>query len=396
MALIRPIRDRSHFMQILMTTGIGLILTDAAQLIFKADYRQTNIDLINRSVHLGPFGANAAEVLSFAIAVAFVVGLRAFVVRSRTGQALRAISQNAEIAPLMGINLVRIQGISFALGTALAGIAGGLLLPRLYLFPGVGEDYTTKAFVMVVLGGMGSIEGAAFGGLVLGLSESLTSLYLGNQWALIIDFALFLLCSHSNQRYFWEAARMIGFKIGWKFWVGLIVLLLWARMPWFIHNNYQLQVLFRITLFAALGLAWNLVGGYAGQLSLGHVAFFGVGAYGLALFAELGIPVWISAFLAALVATAFRRHHRYDCLPLARPLFHTCHHCLCRSFALGRYQSERHRRSHRLNHARPLRRPGVLAVVLSRCRGIGCDFISGEFLGLALPLRLLPDGHSRR
>ena len=120
-------------------------------------------------------------------------GLRAFVVRSRTGQALRAISQNAEIAPLMGINLVRIQGISFALGTALAGIAGGLLLPRLYLFPGVGEDYTTKAFVMVVLGGMGSIEGAAFGGLVLGLSESLTSLYLGNQWALIIDFVLFLL-----------------------------------------------------------------------------------------------------------------------------------------------------------------------------------------------------------
>jgi branched-chain amino acid transport system permease protein len=91
----------------------------------------------------------------------------------------------------------------------------------------------------------------------------------------------------------------------WKFWVSLIVVLVWARMPWFIHNNYQLQVLFRITLFAALGLAWNLVGGYAGQLSLGHVAFFGVGAYGLALFAELGIPVWISAFLAALVATAF-------------------------------------------------------------------------------------------
>ena len=192
-ALIRPVRDRSHFMQILMTTGIGLILTDGAQLIFKADYRQTNIDLINRSVHLGPFGANAAEVLSFVIALAFVMGLRSFVVRSRTGQALRAISQNPEVAPLMGINLVRIQGFSFALGIALAGVAGGLLLPRLYLFPGVGEDYTTKAFVMVVLGGMGSVEGAAFGGLVLGLSESLTSLYLGNQWALIIDFVLFLL-----------------------------------------------------------------------------------------------------------------------------------------------------------------------------------------------------------
>jgi len=191
--LIRPVRNRSHFMQILMTTGIGLILTDAAQLIFHADYRQTNIALINRSVHVGAFGANAAEVLSFAIAVAFVVGLRSFVVRSRMGQALRAISQNPEVAPLMGINLTRIQGFCFALGIGLVGVAGGLLLPRLYLFPGVGEDYTTKAFVMVVLGGMGSIEGAALGGLVLGLTESLTSLYVGNQWALIVDFVLFLL-----------------------------------------------------------------------------------------------------------------------------------------------------------------------------------------------------------
>ncbi len=193
LALIRPVRNRSHFMQILMTTGIGLILTDSAQLIFKADYRQTNIDLINRSVHIGPFGANAAEVLSFAIAIVFVFGLYFFVSRSLTGQALRAISQSPDVAPLMGINLTRIQGFSFALGTALAGIAGGLLLPRLYLFPGVGEDYTTKAFVMVVLGGMGSIEGAALGGLVLGLSESLTSLYIGNEWALIVDFVLFLL-----------------------------------------------------------------------------------------------------------------------------------------------------------------------------------------------------------
>lgn len=191
--LIRPVRNRSHFMQILVTTGIGLILTDGAQLIFKADYRQTNIDLINRSVHLGPFGANAAEVLSFAIAIVFAVGLYLFVTKSLTGQALRAISQRPDVAPLMGINLVRIQGFSFALGIALTGVAGGLLLPRLYLFPGVGEDYTTKAFVMVVLGGMGSIEGAAFGGLVLGLAESLTSLYIGNQWALIVDFVLFLL-----------------------------------------------------------------------------------------------------------------------------------------------------------------------------------------------------------
>jgi branched-chain amino acid transport system permease protein len=89
----------------------------------------------------------------------------------------------------------------------------------------------------------------------------------------------------------------------WKFWALVIATIIWARMPWFIRNNYQLQVLFRITLFASLGLAWNLVGGYAGQLSLGHAAFFGLGAYGLALFNQLSIPLWLSLILAATVAT---------------------------------------------------------------------------------------------
>jgi len=193
LALILPIRDRSDFMQILMTTGIGLILVDAAQLKFTADYRYTNINLRSQAVHLGQLSLNKASLLSFAIAAVFIFGLWAFVMRSRTGQAVRAIAQNRDVAPLMGINVTRIQGVSFALGIAIAGIAGGLLLPALYVFPTVGDDYTLKAFVIVVLGGMGSIEGAAFGGLVLGVTESLTSLYWHNEWALIVDFVLFLL-----------------------------------------------------------------------------------------------------------------------------------------------------------------------------------------------------------
>jgi branched-chain amino acid transport system permease protein len=192
-ALIQPIRARSDFMQILMTTGIALILVDTAQLTFGADYHQTNLELVNTTKHLGPFTINAASLLSFVIAAVLIVGLQQFVVRTRTGQALRALAQNPGVAPLMGINVTLIQGFSFSLGIALAGIAGGLLLPALYLFPTVGEDYTLKAFVIVVLGGMGSIEGAAIGGLVLGVAESITSLYLGNQWALAVDFVLFLL-----------------------------------------------------------------------------------------------------------------------------------------------------------------------------------------------------------
>jgi branched-chain amino acid transport system permease protein len=87
--------------------------------------------------------------------------------------------------------------------------------------------------------------------------------------------------------------------------VAIAVVVACMLVPRFTHNDYLLQVFFRIVLFAALGLAWNLVGGYAGQLSLGHVAFFGVGAYGLAIFTVRGVPVWISLFIAALVAAAF-------------------------------------------------------------------------------------------
>jgi branched-chain amino acid transport system permease protein len=192
-ALIQPVRGQSHFMQILMTAGIGMILTDAAQLIFGADYHQTNIALINRTVRVGAITLNAAALLSFIIAAVFSIGVQLFVTRTRTGQAVRAIAQNAEVAPLVGINVTRIQGLCFALGLALAGVAGGLLLPALYLYPSVGEDFTLKAFIIVVLGGIGSIEGAALGGLALGVAESLTSLYIGNQWAAVIDFAIFLL-----------------------------------------------------------------------------------------------------------------------------------------------------------------------------------------------------------
>jgi branched-chain amino acid transport system permease protein len=89
----------------------------------------------------------------------------------------------------------------------------------------------------------------------------------------------------------------------WRLWALLGIAAGCASVPLFVQNDYFLQVLFRIALFASLGLAWNLVGGYAGQLSLGHVAFFGVGAYGLAIFTELGIPRWISLLLAAGAAT---------------------------------------------------------------------------------------------
>jgi len=87
--------------------------------------------------------------------------------------------------------------------------------------------------------------------------------------------------------------------------IAALCVLLGLVAPLIVRSDYVFQVLFRVSLFAALGLAWNLVGGYAGQLSLGHAAYFGVGAYGLALFSRAGIHPWPALFLAVLLAVLF-------------------------------------------------------------------------------------------
>jgi branched-chain amino acid transport system permease protein len=89
----------------------------------------------------------------------------------------------------------------------------------------------------------------------------------------------------------------------WVLIIAAAFFLLSLAAPIFVHSDYTLQILFRVFLFAALGLAWNLVGGYGGQLSLGHSAYFGVGAYGLALFAKIGISPWLALFLGVFLAT---------------------------------------------------------------------------------------------
>ena len=194
MGLLRPIRGQVDFMVILLTMGLALILIDGVQLTFGADYHQINIPLLSKNFRLGSqISLNAPWLVSFAIALVFAFVLYFVVTHTMFGRAARAIAQNPYPAPLMGINVNRVQALSFGIGSAAAGIAGGLLLPVFYLFPEVGNQFKLKSFVMVVLGGMGSIQGAAIAGLVLGVVESLTSLYWGNEWALAVDFVIFIL-----------------------------------------------------------------------------------------------------------------------------------------------------------------------------------------------------------
>jgi branched-chain amino acid transport system permease protein len=142
-----------------------------------------------------PFGISVSVPLAiaFVLAIAITTALYFFLSRTDTGRAVRATAQNPDSAALMGVNVSRIDMITFGMGTALAGAAGVLLAPSLYLYPTVGEILVVKCFVVVVLGGLGSIPGAIAGGILLGLVESLGAVYVSVAYKDTIGFVLFLL-----------------------------------------------------------------------------------------------------------------------------------------------------------------------------------------------------------
>src|SRR5512136_1219554 len=109
------------------------------------------------------------------------------------GQAIRATAQDRQAAQLMGINVNRMSIIAFGLGAALSGTAGALIAPTYYIFPQVGGPFTLKAFVIVVLGGMGSVVGATLGGIVIGATESLAAVYISSGLKELVVYVLFLL-----------------------------------------------------------------------------------------------------------------------------------------------------------------------------------------------------------
>ncbi len=179
--------------QILLTIGLGLIMSNLMMLLFTSDYRILSTGYSSASVHVGGISISYPLTVSFLITAVITAFLYVFLMRTDTGQAIRATAQDREAAQLMGINVKRMSVIAFGLGAALSGAAGALISPTYYIFPQVGGAFTLKAFVIVVLGGMGSVVGATLGGVIIGATESLAAVYISSGLKELVVYVLFLL-----------------------------------------------------------------------------------------------------------------------------------------------------------------------------------------------------------
>ena len=178
--------------QILLTIGMGLVLSNTVMLIGTSDYRILTTKYSSSSYDVGGISISQPLLYAFLITAAITAALYWFLLKTDTGQAIRATAQDRDAAQLMGINVGRMSVLAFGIGAALAGTAGALISPTYYIFPQVGGAFTLKAFVIVVLGGMGSVIGATLGGIVIGVTESLAAVYVAGGLKELVVFALFL------------------------------------------------------------------------------------------------------------------------------------------------------------------------------------------------------------
>jgi len=186
--------------QVIMTVGIGMVLSNLATVFFSGNYRSTPVGYASSAWYLTDYfkdspielSLSMPWTMSFVIGVLFTVALWLFLTRTDAGRSVRATAQDLDASLLMGVNVNRMRMVTFGIGCALVAAAGCLFLPIYYLYPALGKQFTNVGFVITVLGGMGSTEGAIIGGLILGLFESLTATYIGMGWAPAGRFSIFV------------------------------------------------------------------------------------------------------------------------------------------------------------------------------------------------------------
>ena len=189
-AVVYRLVDRDLFVSLLATFGLSILLQQLMNQVFGADIRNANAEL--GSTYLLGDGVVLANIklVAFAVALAAAAGLLLILRRSRAGSAIRATSQNARAARLMGVRTDRVYALAFALNAAVCGIAGALVAMVWVVHPFIGITYTVRSFVIVVVAGLGNIAPVVVSGAVLGDAENITGFLLGAEFQTAFVFLL--------------------------------------------------------------------------------------------------------------------------------------------------------------------------------------------------------------
>lgn len=182
-----------HYAQIIMTLGIALVLANGGLILFGSLPLSVQTPLSRESWEIGLIFFNQARTVGFAIAALCAIGLYLFLTRSNLGKSLRAAADNPIAAAYMGIDVDRSHRFAFGLGVGITAVAGGLIASSQSFQPYIGFDFVIVMYAGVVLGGMGSILGAFWGGLTIGLVQQMSTLILPYQLQNTAIFVVFLL-----------------------------------------------------------------------------------------------------------------------------------------------------------------------------------------------------------
>ena len=176
--IIQPLLNASHASQIFVTMGLSITLMNVALMVWGADFQSVRTPYEAVVLPLGPWSVGVPRLVTFLVAVAMMVGLMLFLNRTYMGKAITAVSQDRMAALLMGIDVNRVYVVAFGIGIACVGVAGAVLTPIYSVFPTVGQYFALTAYVVVVLGGFGSMVGAMVGGMIIGVVEALSGYFI--------------------------------------------------------------------------------------------------------------------------------------------------------------------------------------------------------------------------
>lgn len=191
--VINPVLKKERTSQLLITFGLGMFLENLILATMGPDVRRVHTSFRGQAVAIGDVRVSYESIVLIIVTALCIGALFLYLNRTKIGTAIRAVAQQPDSAELAGINVKRIYAVAFAIGMAMTGVAAVLMAPIYDVHPSMGEAFGVMAFVVVVLGGLGNVQGAAIAGLVLGVLQNLFAMFVSFQLSLAFVFFVFIL-----------------------------------------------------------------------------------------------------------------------------------------------------------------------------------------------------------